>query len=227
MYGSPCMESLSALRSGDTSRISLPLAVAGALNGALWGAYGASTGIFALFAPNSFGAALSLFNIAVKLGIRTRSASPASASPAKTPRLSSQLDVLRQGMEQERPVLLSSFINGCHLRYAGLDIDVEDGVAVQVVPRVGGHVALTLDGARFLCVRSRLATTTVGTSAFQPSAFFVTAARCSEPDEDGLFLPVHCGAMVRDPAIVSSKVVHDYYTRRIPLVSGIRCTASS
>jgi hypothetical protein len=67
MCGSPTLAALKALKTGDASSISLPLALAQLANGLLWGVYGLAQQDIVLSGPNLLGALLALINVVAKL----------------------------------------------------------------------------------------------------------------------------------------------------------------
>lgn len=83
MYGAPCLEAFQAVRQKDASRLSLPLSMAGAVNGCLWGSYGMATGVISIMIPNSIGSVLSTINIIIKLRYHARPTKDAVAEPGK------------------------------------------------------------------------------------------------------------------------------------------------
>jgi len=66
-FFSPCVEAMRAVRTRDASKISLPLAVTGALCGFFWAIYGLTTGRAAMWIPNGAGFALSATVCVVKV----------------------------------------------------------------------------------------------------------------------------------------------------------------
>lgn len=221
MYGSPCLEAFRAVRYRDASGLSLPLAGMSALNGCLWGCYGAYTGVAALFYPNAFGAFLSLVNIVVKVTVRPQADAQSTAQQRLT-------KPLLLAMEQEKDVFIRSLPLSCQLNIpllvesepdAELEMEtvqvcttewrgVNTGTALRVLQMSGGNIAFKLSDQRFLCVCLRTETTP-GTSSYVPSPFFVGARRCAEVGEDFLFVPVFCDAQSVDPSMAKG-ALHDY-----------------
>jgi hypothetical protein len=218
MYATPCLEAVGALWSRDASKLSLPLAIAGALNGGLWTTYGLGIQVIPMIVPNAIGLGLSVFNILVKL---TTSSSPRAED--SEPQRSKVSNLLLEMLHEERAVLSSlaakipsirCFIHSLpheKMLYVPPAEDGEDdlekqanevqvsatatGVAVEMLAMPGGCLAFRLEDGRFLQVRTRDAGAHWGKESSQPATYGIVAQRCVDAGEEGLFWAVPCGGL--------------------------------
>jgi len=222
MYGAPCLEAARAMCKKDASRLSLPLAVAGALNGLLWATYGLSTGVVAVIIPNILGLVLSLFNIAVKLACSSYPRS--SNTPCEKDQTKKSL-LLLQDLEEivEHEVLIHSIphekklyvppvaegeedleaeLNGVQVRGAAA------GIGIRMVRMAGRGFAFRLADGRFLQVCSRDASGYNGQASYQPAHFGIVAKRLQAAGKESIFYPVPAGGVALHH---TEKYMHEYH----------------
>jgi hypothetical protein len=217
MYATPCLEAVGALWSRDASRLSLPLAIAGALNGGLWTTYGLGIQVIPMIVPNAIGLALSTFNIVVKLTTSSKRRAEDSE-----PKLSKVSNLLLEVLQQERSVLQSlatkipsirCFIHSVpyekmlyvpaedgeddlEAQANGVQVSAtEAGSAVEMLAMPGGCLSFRLADGRYLQVCERDAGAHWGEESAQPATCGIVAKRCDDAGEEGLFLPVPCGGL--------------------------------
>lgn len=214
LFSSPCVEVWYAIRSGDASRVSLPLACASLANGLLWSSYGLAQNDMVQVATNGTGASLALVTLVVKLSLQR-------TSTIKTNHNQSQLELASGGNH----VTIRSLTTGSYWKVLNVPLPFEgdseaetdalavvsapqDGSTIQIVAADDNRVALKTQDGRYFCVRSRLAS--VSGSFLNPSSLSVAAVRCIKPGEDGEFVPVYSTAVAKDPFCSSAPGVHDY-----------------
>lgn len=219
LFASPLLEVRSALRSGDASRISLPLASGQLANGLLWSVYGMAQNDMVQVAVNGTAAVLALLTMAVKVRF-------CRGSTIKSEHGQSILELVRAGNH----VTIRSLTNGSYWKVENapfpLEGDMEaetDALAVSCVPREGStiqivaadddKVALKTEDGRYFCVRSRLAS--VCGSSLSPTSLSVAAVRCIKPGEDGEFVPVYSSAVEKDTFSPGSPCLHNYQEESI------------
>jgi hypothetical protein len=200
MYGAPCFEAIRAVRTGDASKLSLPLAIAGALNGALWGTYGMAIGVVAVTVPNALGFALSVFNVLIKLFLsfanqKSRASRERSSSTLHFETLQEECEVLIHSVPHQLQLYVPPATNSeVELEAGPRAVQVRaasQGVAVKLLRMPGGAFALRLGDGRFLQVHANVSTTV----SEQQNAFGVLAKHCDTPGESGTFLAVPAGGM--------------------------------
>jgi len=201
MFASPVAETVKAVRSGDTSKISMPLAAAQLINGILWMVYGMSQGNVVISGPNAAGAALALASVLVKVLVKQNGLDAGAQYSVRDAVKNQSFDEL---IQSGGTVVLHSLPHNSFVHVPDVacpqDADMEsdisaslvrgatEGTSLQIVPTSGRHIALKTPDGRFLCVRPR--GSKIG-SVIQPSPFQVLALHCNEPGDDAEFLPVH------------------------------------
>jgi len=189
MYGTPCLEALKAVRYRDASRLSMPLAIAGSLNGALWGTYGLALGNPSIFVPNLLGFGLSIMNVIVKACLGSKVVVHESAE-----------SLLQTASSEHIPVLIHSLAHNAQLHVkqsapGGNESNASEmqvcsaaaGIAINVILMPSGCVAFRLADGRFLRVCPVAEGSLAKVSCHQPSSFTMVAKFVQEPGPDNEF----------------------------------------
>jgi len=170
------------------------------LNGSMWGIYGLALGIVSISLPNGVGAALSVFNIFVKLS------TPSSYANNTDAELTNKL--LKQVLEKKHAVFIQSIMagvclhvplvdaQGVHVEMESQEVQVHSssaGTALHIIQMPGDHVAFRLIDGRWLCMSPGRPITEAPMTVWVPGPFHMVAINCEDPGEAGTFLPVKCG----------------------------------
>lgn len=221
MFAAPCLEAVTAIRTGNASKLSFPLAMAQLANGLLWAVYGLAQRDLVLMGPNAAGAVLALCNIIVKVWCGP------SGRLDSTPEHRPPLEIIQQGGE----IVLRALVQQgyVHIGCDSVDDEVEpnseaayvgvpwhavlggsNGSVLRIVaaPSGDGHISLQTECGKFLCIRPRPAS--ISGSCLVPSPLSVVAEQHDVPGDECLFLPVCCQARDTDPLMQNSNSVHNY-----------------
>lgn len=223
MYGSPALAAFRALRTGDASAVSLPLALAQLANGLLWGVYGMALGDVVVMGPNLLGAALAVLNLVAKLrSFCGAQAQPAQPEPDATSMalLSGEAEIRVRSLHYSRFVRVAeadSAVEQGSGVFAEVSVADDEGTVLKVVPLHAAasedvterRFALRTQDGRFVQVCPRPAS--LRASALNPSPWSVIACQSESPGAEGEFVAVLAPAQDKDHYVTTaSRATHRY-----------------